>query len=764
MINLSDERIKEQIKIKRIFYNKDNFYIFQSEPILTTDNNTDKEVYLEHTFKGECPTLELTSSYMVKAKRVKDEKFGLQYQIEQIYIPFEFKKDDKEGKRTFLEHIFTPGQVESLYETLEEPFDTLQSEDYVALCSVKGVGMKTAINFVDKFKKHLGKAKIYVELADYDLTENMVEKLLDVYGGNPDLLIEKVSKNPYSLIRDVPGIGFAKADEIAQKGGMTPDCPERIAAFIQVYLYNEALNGYSWMTTDQLLGAILDKLGEEIPDEKITEALGSIKDLLWVSEDQLNIGLKRFYTIELNIATELIRLRDAETDIIADNWTDAIKRLEGLNGWEFTEEQKQAVQMGVDNNVLILTGYGGTGKSSAVSAILKALGSYPFYQTALSGRAASRLFEVTGYEGQTIHRLLGYPLGEPRYGGFKYNQDNQLSKGIYIVDETSMIGGDLFHSLIRAIPSGSKLILLGDYGQLESIGMGNILYDAIHSGEIPAINLTKIHRQAAKSAIITESLKVRQGKQIVPKDWAGKETRGELQDLHLNCFSDASNTVYEAIKTFTAEMSKPDFDIMKVQMIAPVKTRGDACVRKLNELLQDMYNPLTDEEKSESGIHEIKVFQKNYVTFLRVGDKVINKKNNYRMKDVYGNDTAIFNGSIGIVKEIRSYTSIVIDFAYIGEVVVNKDALPGIELGYCITCHSSQGSEFDTVIFCLDVASYSLLTRELVYTSITRAKKQCHLIAQTSALRMAVGREGVSVKQTHLQNLLYEVAHPKLDF
>lgn len=762
MIKNTDEKIKTEISIQKIFFQKDNFYIFKANPIKVQTGETEDDCeFISYIFKGECPTLEETQTYTVKAKKVIDKKYGEQFQVQQIFIPFEFKKDDVEGKRMYLERIFTPLQIKEMYQTLADPFKALEEEDYASLCLIKGVAMKTAVSYVMKFKSHFVKAKIYLELSDYDLTDTMVEKLMDVYDENVDLLIEKVKKNPYSLIRDVPGVGFSKADELALKGGMTIDCPERIAAFIQVYLYQEALNGFSWMTCDQLLGAILEKLGEDIPDEKITEALGTIRDLLWVSEDQSNIGLKRFFDLENNIATELIRLRDAKSEIVADDWEDAVKRLERLNGWEFTDEQKEAVQMGIDNNVLILTGYGGTGKSSSVEAMLKVLHSFPFYQCALSGRAASRLQEVTGHEGQTIHRLLGYPLGESRYGGFEYNQDNQLDVGIYIVDECSMIGGELFNSLIRAIPSGSKLIMLGDYGQLESIGMGNVLYDAIHSNEIPAINLTKIHRQAAKSAIITESIKIRQGKQIIPKDWVGKETKGELQDLHLNCFSDASNTYYEVVKTFTQELNRPDFNIMDVQVIAPVKTRGDACVRKLNEILQEMYNPL---DENADGINEIKVFQKNYVTLLRVGDKVINTKNNYRLKDINGEDTSIFNGSIGIVTEIRGYGRIVVDFAYIGQVVLEKDALQGIELAYAITSHKSQGSEFDTVIFAIDTASYTLLTRELVYTSITRAKKQCYLIAQTSALRMAVAKEGVAVKQTHLQQCLYDIAHPKLDF
>ena len=365
--------------------------------------------------------------------------------------------------------------------------------------------------------------------------------------------------------------------------------------------------------------------------------------------------------------------------------------------------------------------------------------------------------EITGKTGFTIHRLLGYPKGASEYQGFEFNQDNKLPYNIYILDEISMVDARLFYYLLRAIPDGAKLICLGDSGQLESIGCGNIAYDMIHSPEIPTIELTKIHRQAAKSAIITQSIAIRNGIQIINKDWTGVETRGELQDLELRCYSDKSNTFYNIMEIFSKLMAQKDFNIMDTQIIVPIKTKGDSCTYNINNTIQELYNPSAKNKK------EITRFSNEKPFVIREGDKVINTVNNYRLL------TPIYNGNIGTVKSIwyseeADSRIMTIDFIGIGNVDVPEDCWIGIELGYAITVHKYQGSQSKNVIFGLDFTAYSLLTRELVYTGITRAQKKCYLVCQTGALRYATAQQSVSNKQTHLQNCLYEVAHPKLIF
>lgn len=752
------EILKAEIDINSMIYRNGDFAIVSANVHRLKEGSAEPHYSKldEIILKGPMPTLQTDGSlYNVTAEYVKDQKYGDQYNVINIFTAIEFGENDEVGQKKFLLSIFTPLQVNSMYEAIENPFEALKKGDTEALVQIKHCGMRNAAKWINRFKDNYDKAKVFVELEDYGLSNTMVEKLINRYK-SPDMVIEKVKTNPYILATEVRGIGFKKADQIALEGGMKEDCPERIGAFMLYYLEDCAENGLSWITPDMLLGAILETLGDDISDEAITNAIHHYEDHLWFSEDRARIGLKRYYNLEHRVAEELIRLRDAESNITYDNWEDKIKVLERRQGWEFTEEQINGVKAGLENNVTIITGLSGVGKTSVVKGILAVLNNYSFAQIALSGRAASRLMEVTGKQGSTIHRALGYPKGDKQK--FVYHDDNPLEQDIYILDEISMVSSEIFYYLLRAIPSGAKVYLLGDIGQLESIGAGNVAHDMINSGEIATVQLTKIHRQAAKSAIVTESIKVRNGEQLVPKDWVGIETRGELQDLTLECFSDSSNTYHRIIKTFKNYYKQPDFDVMETQIIVPVKNRGDACTSKLNIAIQDIVNPDPDNKK---GHYRVLKDGQSYI--LREGDKVINRVNNYNTSP------AIYNGNMGILEsmyydEEEDDQVMQINFKSIGRVLVPRKYWNNIDLAYAITVHSDQGSEHDNVIFGIDMASYALLTKELVYTGITRAKKKCELIAQTGALRYAVSHEGVTNKQTFLVECIQEIAHPKLVF
>ena len=746
-------KVKAEIEGIRFYRDQWGIIICSIDEVLKGDFIGDKNAMI---FKGNMPEPVLGATYIIVADYIDDPKWGKQYDIKSIYSDISFDKNDKSGKQKFLLNLFTPNQVQAMYEAYDDPFSVLDSEDVEKLVQIKGCGIKTADSWIRKFKKNVNIARIFTELEDYNLTNNMITRLMNRYK-SPDLVIEKVKTNPYVLVNEVDGIGWKKADDIALAGDIKSDSPTRIGAYIVYYLNICGENGNSWITPDELLGAILDNLGEEIPDENITMAIRELGNKLWWNEDKDKIGLSKYYNIEYRVAEELIRIKNAESDIHCDNWKEHIEHLERNQGWEFTEEQMNGIETVLNNNVTVIHGLAGTGKSSVISGVLEALNNYSSVMCALSGRAASRMSEITGKTGYTIHRLLGYPKGDPEYQGFEYNQDNKLGFSIYILDEISMVDAKIFYYLLRAIPDGAKLICLGDSGQLESIGCGNVAYDMIHSPDIPTIELTKIHRQAAKSAIITQSVAVRNSKQIVPKDWVGTETRGELQDLELHCYSDSSNTFYEIMENFSRLKAQKDFNIMDCQIIVPIKTRGDACTYKINNTIQELYNPASKNKK------EITRLSNNNPFILREGDKVINTVNNYRLQ------TPIYNGNIGTIKSIGYNEElesrvITIDFMGIGNVDVPEDAWNGIELGYAITTHKFQGSQSKYVIFGFDFSSYTLLTRELVYTGITRAQKKCYLICQTSALRYATAQQSVSTKQTHLQDCLYEVAHPKLIF
>lgn len=746
-------KVRASIEIIRYYKDQWGIVICSIDEVLKGDFIGDKNGMV---FKGNMPEPVRGATYIIVADYVEDPKWGNQYNIKSIYSDISFDKEDKKGKEKFLLSIFTPNQVSAMYEIYDDPFSILDAEDVEKLVQIKGCGIKTADNWIRKFKKNINIARIFVELDEYGLTNNMIKRLMERYH-SPDLIIEKVKTNPYVLVNEVEGIGWKRADEIALAGHIEFDSPTRIGAYIVYYLNRCGDEGYSWITPDQLLGSILDNLGEEVPDENITTAIRELGNKLWWNEEKDKIGLSKYYNIEHKVAEELIRIRNAKSNICCDDWKEHIDHLERVQGWKFTDEQMNGIKTVLNNNITIITGLAGTGKTSVVSGVLEALNHYSSVMCALSGRAASRMSEVTGKEGFTIHRLLGFPKGAPDYQCFEYNQDHKLGADIYILDEISMVDAKIFYYLLRAIPDGAKLICLGDSGQLESIGCGNVAYDMIHSSEIPTIELTKIHRQAAKSAIITQSIAVRNSKQIIPKNWTGVETRGELQDLELHCYSDSSNTFYNIMEIFSRLMAQKDFNIMDCQIIVPIKVRGDACAYNINNTVQELYNPPAKNKKEITRISNDKTF------ILREGDKVINVINNYKLK------TPIYNGNIGTIKSI-SYSEeldsriITVDFVGIGNVDVPEDCWLGIELGYAITVHKYQGSQSKYIIFGLDFSSYALLTRELVYTGITRAQKKCYLVCQTGALRYATMQQSISKKQTHLQDCLYEITHPKLIF
>ena len=737
----------------RQIYYKDEWGIasIQIDDVLQGDPAYDKNKCI--VLKGIMPTLKRECQYNIMAEEIDDDKFGKQYNIISLHMSVPFDLEDVSKQKIFLEALFTPKQVAAMYEALPNPFIAFKEEDVVSLVSIKGCGMKNAVRWLNKFQDAYKIGLILTELKDYHLTNVMVNKLIDKYK-SPELIVEKVKNNPYILCTEVQGIGWKTADNIALKGNMDPFSTMRIGAYIQYYLEQRSQAGYSWVEPDELLGAIIDVLGEDVPDSAITESIHELEEVLWWNDDKTRIGLQKYYLIEYKVAKELIRLRDAESYIEDPDDVDSIiQRLEFKQGWNFTEEQIEGLFSALNFNVTLIQGCAGTGKSSLVSGVLEVLKDYTYVQCALSGRAASRMSEITGEEGYTIHRLLGYPKGEPSKQGFLYHDENPLLQDIYILDEISMVDLYLFYDLLRAIPTGSKLICLGDPGQLESIGCGNVAHDMAMSGEIPLVTLTQIHRQAAASAIITESLRIRHGHQIVQKDWAGEEVRGELQDLCILGYSDSSNTFYKIMEQFNRAITDPKFDLMETQVIVPLRNRGDACTYTLNNAMQELYNP------EASYKNEIVIFNAGQPYILREGDKVINVKNSYTT------DPPIFNGNLGVIKEINNQEEyMIIDFIGIGEVTIEKKLYSNIELGYAITVHKAQGSQWNKVIFGIDFSSYALLTRELIYTGITRAKKDCVLITQTNALRFATGKESVSTKTTHLQQCLYDICHPKLIF
>ena len=699
-------------------------------------------------------TDEYDSEYRIVGDLTESTKYGgLQYIVTYSQEIYEF--DTYEKQVTFLDYILTEKQLNNLIkEYPQNPIKPLEDHDMNGLMKVSGIGVATATKLLQRFDACKDKGKAYIELSSYGLTKNMIDKIIMSYG-SPDVAVSKIKDNPYTLIEDIDGIGFKKADEIALNGGYDSKGWKRCRAFIVDFFKDEANKGNSFTTYDNILDAIDGKLGSDFPDEVIHIAMRSLEksNTIWSKEvgETTLVALKRYYDLEVSIAKHLERLINAPSNLKVDREVAIlkIKEQEARQGWEFTRQQLEGIFTAMDNNVTIIRGYGGTGKSSCVTGLLAcAPKTYNFKQCALSGKASVNLTDITGEEGYTIHRLLGV---NPETGGFSHDEYNTLDTDLVILDEGSMVDVPLFEALIQAIPTGAKLIILGDTNQLESIGVGNLLLDMIDSGVVPVMTFDEVHRQGAKSAIIGESIKIAKGIQPVKFRWEGTSILGELKDLKyigFNCKKDEQKPTIDLIFDEYKSMYKECKDISKISVVVPTKERGSGCL-PINIMIQDYVLP--KEELRGIGF-KVGSNESSYVIYK--GDKVINLKNARPKMDGSGVvDKCIYNGNMGEVVEV-GYDYLVIDFYNIGEVTVRGSQLEQIALGYAITVHKSQGSTIPYTIFALDYTHYAMLTRQLVYTGLTRAKNKCTMIFETGALFQAIKTNKIVEKDTFLYYFL----------
>lgn len=744
----SDEILECKVKVEKVIYprgriNCGDFGILSVKPVEIFNGEPMINYMGCITIKGNLPEINLEDNYSFTGKLIDDTKYGYQYDV--IDMGIHYNLTDDKDKKLFLSKILSEPQLESLYETYDDPFILIEKEDLNSLCKVKGVGKTTAEKIIQKFKDNIDYSKIMIELNEYGLTRNMIDKLVARYK-NPSVVIEKVRKNPYLLASEVDGIGFKKADQIAMNSGLiAKDSRDRIVAFINFHFEQEAQNGNSWLYPSDVLYAVEDIMdGEGLAQKYFRGILYDLKenDTLYWNKEKTFICLKKYYDLEVDISKELLRLLDSDNSFEYDNFEEDLKTIEAEQGFEFDESQLASIKTGLNSNVLVITGNAGCGKSSVINAIVKILDDYKFALTALSGKAATRMEELTGNKGWTIHKLLGFIPGE----GFSYNKECPMMHDIIILDEVSMVGGELFYQLIQSIKDGAKLIMVGDHNQLESIGAMNILKDLIDCNVVPICMLTKIHRQAAKSGIITESLKVKDGIQIVKNGWSGEEIRGELQDFILDIYDDRILTVPKILNWVKKERGTYP-NIMDLQVIVPMKEMGEACTFELNNELQKIFNPWSKDKE------EIEITKKKKKYILREGDKVINMVNKYSTKTPEEKTEPIFNGYMGIVKSIND-TEMIVDFDLCGKIIIPRKLYRNIELGYACTVHKYQGSQVKIGIIAIDYSSFNLLTKQMIYTAVTRSSKKCILIAEEKALRFAISNDNIIKKQTFLKDLL----------
>ena len=698
------------------------------------------------TIKGSIPAVEYETLYNFAGTLIEDARFGLQYTIEKLERPFSFETDDQ--KDLFLRTIFGDSKTHLLYDALPDPMDVLEREDIDALVKVKGIGRKTAEKLLARFRSKIGDSSGLVQLQEYGLTPNMIVKLQEIFH-SVDTILYLLQNNPYALIDLVDGISWITADKLALNSGYNPISGKRIAAYTQYYLKDMAQSeGHSYISLDELVGAIYS-IAPKIDEDDLRNMLHAwIQDgWLYYEAETRRIGLTYYRKLEEQITLELMRLQHTKTRTYTEEEVNrAISEAEAEYGIEYTDEQRSGIDVCLKNNVSIVSGAAGVGKSTVVAPLVRLFKQkqIPFAQCSLSGKAASNLSDITGEEGYTIHRLLSY---DGLTGNFLYNKQNNVPYGVIILDELSLVGGEIFLKLLQAIPSGSSLIMLGDPNQLEAIGLTNLLKDCLDSYVIPSAKLTKIHRQAARSGIITESLRVSAGENIVSLEPV-EETRGVLKDLKIKTYlesGESQRAVFNEYKKLVDEGVYPD----DITVVVPMRTRGDISCFELNGMIQEYINP------GNNFLRGVTISTKEGGYILREGDRVLVTKNNYRTQNLSGDIVPVYNGNIGKIRTIDAQAgNIVVRFRQQGDIVVPREFWRTLELGYAITCHKFQGSASPYVIVGLDMSAYTLLSKEWLYTALTRAKKYCVLVGQINAIRKSVKISRVTVKRTWLQELL----------
>ena len=750
----NEKILKCEIELDRIFYPKLKFEvesgeyaIFVASIINKIENCEDLKLLWGKSkikLKGKVCKLESYVTYKVACKLVeRHEQHGDTYEI--LFINKKIDLTNKSQQIDFLEGIINPNIVYKLFEKYDDVITLLEDKDIVALTSINGIGHATAMRIIEEFEDCKDYSQIYTELSNANLTANLIKKLLDFYK-SPDIVVDIVKNNPYKLV-EVSGIGFKKADEIAQKMGMVGNDSRRVKACIINTLAENGEIGKSYLHFSELMNIVFDQIGfieQNIINDVAKQLIDN--DEINISNNGQLIGLKRYYDLEMNIHNELIRLLNAEREdpFEIENWEDTIKRVEEEQGFEFTEEQIKTIRLIIENYIVALTGSAGTGKTATLNGVVKVFEDYIMSACALSGKASVRITEATGLNASTIHRLLGYSHGE-----FTYNEENPLDTDVVLIDETTMVNGDIFLSLLKAIPNGAKLIIVGDIKQLTPIGNCQVFSDILNSKTIPSITLTKIHRQAALSGIIVTSIKISEQTQIIKSNFEGSLILGELQDMELDIYKTDDSPSNRVIKHFLKHY-ETTHDIMETQILSPMRLKGDLSTYNLNNKIQSIINPV-----SETDIFIEVSIDKDKSYKIKLGDKVINTKNNYKSVNVDGLVVPIFNGNMGMVKEIDNGVCVV-DFVGIGMIVLDRAGVKKLELAYVCTIHKSMGSGFNTAIVCIESSAYVLLNTEILYTGVTRAKKYCVLIGQNSAIRTAIKTREIKKKQTYLKELLKE--------
>jgi exodeoxyribonuclease V alpha subunit len=633
----------------------------------------------------------------------------------------------------------------------DDTFQIVENEPE-RLSEVKGISEKKAREIAMQIAEKSDMRKAMMFLQKYGISLNLGAKIYQKYG---DSVYSVLQENPYRLADDISGVGFKIADEIAYRIGIHTDSDYRIKSGMVYTLLQATGEGHVYLPKDELFQRAAELLGVDSSymEKHLVDLAMDRKIVQKEQGDQILIYPAQYYYLELNTARML-----RELDIFCPEDEKIVERrivqIEKETGTALDEMQKKAVQEAAGHGLLILTGGPGTGKTTTINAIIRYFEGEgaEIRLAAPTGRAAKRMTEATGYEAQTIHRLLelsGMPEddreGQPIH--FERNAENPLETDVIIIDEMSMVDIHLIHSLLMAVTAGTRLILVGDENQLPSVGPGNVLRDIIRSGQFPVVELKKIFRQASESDIVVNAHKINKGEQV--------EINNKSRDFFFLKRYDADIIIRVVIALIQEKLPKyVEAKPFEIQVLTPMR-KGLLGVERLNQILQRYLNP-PDASKKEKEIGQ---------GLFREGDKVMQVRNNYQLeweiRGRYGipieKGVGVFNGDTGIIKTINEFAETAeVEFEDGRWAEYSFKQLDELELAYAVTIHKSQGSEYPAVIIPLLSGPRMLMNRNLLYTAVTRARKCVTVVGSEETFRDMIRNEKQQRRYSSLDQRIQE--------
>lgn len=740
--------------IVTIFHNEQNLYtVLRIRLEETNEDYLDKEAVITGYF----PKIHEHENYMFFGELKDHPKFGLQFQATH------FRKDipqTKQGVISYLSSELFKGigkkTAEKIVETLGENAISKILNQPSLLDQVPKLAPDKAKELYDTLMEHQGLEQAMIVLNQYGFGPQLSMKIYQVY---KETTIDVIQTNPYKLVEDVEGIGFARADELGFQLGISGNHPDRIKAGCLYILERECTQmGHVYVQAENLLLNV-QKLLEENQRDQIEFADINQQLLALEEEGKIIVEESRFYLpflyfSEKGLVTSIKRLlaqSEYEQQFPESEFLLALGNLEERTCVQYAPTQKEAIQTALMSPLLILTGGPGTGKTTVIKGIVELYAdlhgcslepkdykkeeTFPFILCAPTGRAAKRMTESTGLPAVTIHRLLGWNGS----GGFDHGEENPLEGKILIVDETSMVDIWLANRLFKALPEQIQVILVGDEDQLPSVGPGQVLKDLLRSEVIPVIRLTDIYRQAEGSSIIDLAHEIKKGR--LPENVAAQQADRSF----IKC---NSAQVANVIEKVVLNALKKGFTTRDIQVLAPMY-KGPAGIDRLNAILQEVLNGNPDGSRKELSFGDTK---------YRVGDKVlqlVNQPENHVYNGDMGEVVAVFYAKENTEKQ----DMIVVSFDGI-EVTYTRQDLNQITLAYCCSVHKSQGSEFPIVILPIVKSYYRMLRRNLIYTAITRSKRFLIICGEEEAFRQGVQQADEQTRLTTLAEKLIAECPP----